>query len=562
MRMLGQLGISAKICSAVGILALIAISVCGVGLQAMQTYNHKVAELANLSSRALLADKINGLILAVVMDSRGMYMSRDLPEQDKYAKPLVVNLKAMEERLAELEAITPAVEGSITLPAMLKGREFIKFRREMVAIGRVQGPAVTREIGDNEANRTNRQALNKEMESLVNHLDGQMLVVPEALASFYNGRVMLLIVVSATGIGLGLALAIWVAAGAVTRPIRRLNHCMRTLAAGNTADEIQFTQRGDEVGEMARAVLVFRENMIKATSLESERASEREAKEKRRQAVDRIVNGFIEEVDRVTNRLSGSSDTLKGAAATMAGTAKETAKCSTVVAAAGEEATRNVATVASAIEELSASIREISARVQDTAAKAGEASDRVKRTTSTVSSLSEAAQRIGEVVKLIADISSKTNLLALNATIEAARAGEAGKGFAVVASEVKALATQTARATEEISQQVAMIQSATGEASAAVTGVAETVDNVSGISQAIASAVEQQGAATQEIASNVQQAATGTGDVSLNIAEVAKATEATRESAAKVLEAAESVGEQSTVLRRQVESFLVELKAA
>src|SRR5258708_11801633 len=396
MQMLRKFGIGAKIGSAVGILAVVAVVVCAVSLQAMQTYNLKVAELANLSSRALVADKINGLILAVVMDSRGMYMSRDLAELEKYAKPHLVNLKAMEGKWAWLEATAPADDRPAIAKVLLRGVEVIRFRREMTEAGRQRGPSVAREIGDNDANRSNRQALNKEMESLVDHIDRQMLTVGENVAQFYSGRVALLIAVSAGGIGLGLALATWVAAGSVARPIRRLNQCMRSLAAGNTGDAIRFTGRLDEVGEMARAVLVFRDNMVKATALEAERAGEQETKEQRRQALDRIVSGFVAEIDRVTNLLPASSRPLKGAAGTMLGTAAETARRSNAVAAAGEEATCNVGTVASAVEELTASIQEISSRVQDTATIAGEATERGKRTTTTVSGLNEAAERIAE----------------------------------------------------------------------------------------------------------------------------------------------------------------------
>jgi methyl-accepting chemotaxis protein len=557
-----KLGIAAKIYASVGILAVVAAIVCALAQQTMGAYNAKVSELNNLSDRALLADKINGLILAVVMDSRGVYMARDAAELEKFAKPLLANLKVMEQRLTEVERITPGSDRDSLTKVLAKAREFVTFRTAMVETGRQQGSAGAREVGDNDANRSNRQQLNNEMEALVDFNDKKMAVLTSGIDSFYANRLAILVAVSAGGVVVGLALAIWVVAGSVTRPIVRLTQRMLALAEGDTANPVLAADRTDEIGQMARAVVVFRDKLIKVAMLESERAEENEAKERRRQVVDRMVSDFTLEIDRVTGLLTRSSSSLKTAAEAMSETANATANRSTAVAAGGEEASRNVQTVAAAVEELSASTREISERVQETAGTAGKATDEVRRTKVCIGGLRQAAERIGEVVKLIADISSKTNLLALNATIEAARAGEAGKGFAVVASEVKALATQTARATEEIAQQVASIQSATVEAETSIGGVFGTIERVSGISTTIASAVEEQGAATQEIARNVQQAAAGTGEVSANIAEVAKATDLTRASASSVFDAAAGLGEQSASLRQHVEAFVAELKAA
>jgi methyl-accepting chemotaxis protein len=253
---------------------------------------------------------------------------------------------------------------------------------------------------------------------------------------------------------------------------------------------------------------------------------------------------------------------MQHSAEAMSGTAEETTRQATAVAAASEEASTNVQTVASATEELSTSVQEISRQVGQSTSIAGKAVDEANRTDHTVSGLAEGAQKIGEVVELIRSIASQTNLLALNATIEAARAGDAGKGFAVVASEVKNLANQTAKATEDITEQIASIQAATSEAVTAIKGIGATINEINTISGSISAAVQQQGAATQEIARNVQQAAAGTQEVSSNISGVTEAARSTGKVAQDVLGAAKALTDQSENFRRRVDGFLEKIRAA
>ena len=348
----------------------------------------------------------------------------------------------------------------------------------------------------------------------------------------------------------------------ITGPIAAMTEVMSHLAEGDKDIEIEGAERGDEIGGMARAVAVFKENIIKGDKLAEEQHQEEEMKEKRRIAVEHLTGEFDEGVTGILGQVTAAADTMKSTAESMATTAEETSRQSTVVAAAAEEASTNVQTVASAAEELSSSISEISRQVAHSTEIAGLAVVEAERTNGMVQGLAEAAQKIGEVVELITDIADQTNLLALNATIEAARAGEAGKGFAVVASEVKNLANQTAKATEEIGGQIGGIQSATQDAADAIGGISKTIGEINEIASTIAAAVEEQGAATQEIARNVEQASEGTRDVTVNISGVNEAAAETGQSAGQVLESVGLLTQQSNSLRDQVEGFLGAMKAA
>ncbi len=346
----------------------------------------------------------------------------------------------------------------------------------------------------------------------------------------------------------------------ITGPIAGMTNAMTVLAGGDKEIEIEGSDRGDEIGSMAGAVQVFKENMIKADSLAAAQAEENEAKEKRSIAMEQMAKEFEGAVTGSLNKVKTASNSMRATAEGMSTIADNTSSQATTVAAAAEEASTNVQTVASASEELSSSISEISRQVSQSTQISADAVDEVRGANEKVQSLATAANKIGEVVALITDIADQTNLLALNATIEAARAGDAGKGFAVVASEVKNLATQTAKATEEISAQIGGIQGATQEAVTAIDSIGNVIGKISEITSAIAAAVEEQGAATQEIARNVEQAAAGTSDVTVNITQVTQGAAETRESADEVIKSVESLTEESNALRSQVEGFIKGLK--
>ena len=366
-------------------------------------------------------------------------------------------------------------------------------------------------------------------------------------------------------LGIGLLAAIVVTfftSRSIVNPVGAMTGAMSRLAEGDKSVEVPAQERTDEIGEMAKAVQVFKENAAESERLASERAKEEAEKVARGEKVARLTQQFEESSTAILEMVSAAGEQMQSSATTLTSIAEETSRQSTAVASAGEEASSNVQTVASAAEEMSSSIDEIGRQVTKSTEITTRAVDEADKTNTTVEGLAEAADKIGKVVELINDIANQTNLLALNATIEAARAGDAGKGFAVVASEVKNLANQTGKATEEISAQINTMQAATSGAVEAIKGIGQTIGEVSEIAGSIASSVEEQGAATQEIARNVQEAAKGTQEVSSNIAGVNKAADETGNSASQVLDASRNLSEQSENLRQEVEKFLAEVRAA
>jgi methyl-accepting chemotaxis protein len=350
----------------------------------------------------------------------------------------------------------------------------------------------------------------------------------------------------------------------IARPMRALTAAMEKLAGGDFSVVLPGLGRKDEVGEVAGAVEKFKivSEQKAREDAEAKMRQDQIAAEQRKAEMRRLADSFEGAVGEIVGTVSSASTELEASATTLTSTAERTQQLTTVVAAASEEASTNVQSVASATEELSSSITEISRQVQESARVASEAVGQARTTTERVSELSKAATRIGDVVELINTIAGQTNLLALNATIEAARAGEAGRGFAVVASEVKALAEQTAKATGEIGQQIASIQTATEYSVGAIKDISDTIEKLSEISSTIAAAVEEQGAATQEISRNVQQAAEGTHQVSSNITDVQRGASETGSASSQVLSAAQMLSGDSNRLKLEVGKFLDTVRAA
>ena len=350
---------------------------------------------------------------------------------------------------------------------------------------------------------------------------------------------------------------------AIARPIRRIGEVLLELANGNKQVDVPYAERGDEVGDNARAARTFKENLIRIEKMEAEqRDAEVRAAQQRKADMHKLADEFQAAVGGIVDTVSSASTELEAAAGTLTKTAEMTQGLSSTVAAASEQASANVQSVATATEEMTSSVDEISRQVQESARISADAVKQAEKTDARINELSQAASRIGDVVKLITAIAEQTNLLALNATIEAARAGEAGRGFAVVASEVKQLASQTAKATDEIGTQIAGMQTATQESVAAIKEIGGTIGRISEIASTIAAAVEEQGAATQEIARNVGEAAKGTQQVATNITDVNRGAGETGSASAQVLSSAQSLSSESHHLRMEVDKFLSTVRAA
>jgi methyl-accepting chemotaxis protein len=350
---------------------------------------------------------------------------------------------------------------------------------------------------------------------------------------------------------------------AIGRPIRKVGEVLMRLANGNTSVEIPYTDRSDEIGDTARVAGIFKENLLRIETIETEqkRAEERQIAERKTEML-RLADTFEATIGEIVNAVSSTSAQLESAASTLTQTAETTQQLTLVVASAAEQASSNVLAVSQATDEISASTGEISRQVHESRDIAGQAVEQAQVTDRRITDLLHAASRIGDVVKLISDVAAQTNLLALNATIEAARAGEAGRGFAVVAAEVKTLAQRTAEATKEISTQISGIQLATNDSASALQEIGGTINRLAEIAVAVAGAVGEQDATTQEISRSVRQAANGTSQVASSILDVNEGASKTGSASSHVLSSARLLAAESGKLRLEASKFLATVRAA
>ncbi|MFN5684992.1 methyl-accepting chemotaxis protein, partial [Bradyrhizobium sp.] len=535
-----NLSIRNKVLLAFGIVLLTAMGLGGFSIDRLSTVNGSAAEVRD---NWLPATGWLGTISKAVEQYRareGALLLASPAVKDRQERLLNESLQLFEQtwRLYE-PTVTSAEEKALVAGFKGPWNSYLESSRQLVDMARKNQTeaATTLYMGKLRDDFTHlRSALEKDLAWNV----AQGKAEADRGAAVYVSSRMWILATIALAAMLCIAMGTMIVSG-VARPITAMTEAMRKLAGGDMSAPIPGVERKDEIGKMASTVLVFKDNAVETERLRAEQAeAERLAAERRKRDMHDLANSFEGAIGQIIETVSSASTELEASASTLTSTAERTQQRTTTVAAASEQATANVQSVASATEELSSSVTEISRQVQESARMANEAVDQARKTNDRVSELSKAAARIGDVVELINTIAGQTNLLALNATIEAARAGEAGRGFAVVASEVKALAEQTARATGEIGQQIAGIQSATQESVGAIKEISGTIERLSEISSTIAAAVEEQGAATQEISRNIQQAAQGTHEVSSNITDVQRGASETGSASSQVLSAAQS----------------------
>ncbi|SDO38975.1 methyl-accepting chemotaxis protein [Methylobacterium phyllostachyos] len=551
-----------------GAIGLLALAAAGQGIASVAFLSEIEGNAQAVSQQALPTQNQAEAIGTAVRDARlGLYR---LAVASPDAAALDRNQTALTDTLGALSSLRQAFQERLTAPQDRAIYE--RFTTAWNAYQNIQLQVVELMIADDRAGALalvldpatgarNDEAVTSLTEAIALARSQTEANVAETAREATRAK---LIALAATVVGLAVAAAaLLFAVFGIARPIERMTGAMKRLAEGDETVPVPQAGRRDEIGAMASAVQVFKDNLIRSRALERDTALAREdAETQRRRAVHAMAGSFEAAVGGVLARVSDAARGLRADAEAMTGTATHTAERSATVAGAAQEAAQHVGTVAAAAEQLGASVQEISRQVDGSAELARSAVVQAGNTAHLVQELSAAAGRIGDVVRLITDIAGQTNLLALNATIEAARAGAAGKGFAVVAAEVKQLAEQTAKATGEITGQVGRIQGATGQTVTAIDGIAARIREIDGVASSIAAAVEQQGAATREIARNVSEAASGTSAVTGTIDAVARAADETGTAATRMFASAASLSEQSAELRREIDTFLATVRVA
>ncbi|MDC7675237.1 methyl-accepting chemotaxis protein [Asticcacaulis machinosus] len=555
--------IKSRILALVAAFALMASAITGLGLITIGDYDKMIDDYGSAYENAYNGERLNRIVTAVVMESRGVYMASDIDGAKKFADGIDKNLDEMMGMLTTWKASLGANELPEFAKVEARAQEFNTFRREVARLGRDVSPQDANVMGNNDANRENRKAFQQEIDAMVKTIRADLDHSETAINKYNDTRAMLFLLMAASGIIALVCASLWVAINSISRPLQNVTGSVTKISDGAYDTVIPEAKGKDEISSLWRSIRVLRDRAAEAEALKGEQQlAEKRAYTELMQERNRIASEFEKHMGDLATRFINSSRTVADAARGLSETADDTNHRAASVSSAAIEAANNVQNVAAATEELSASVGEINQQVIRTSEVTRLAVDEAQKTEQAIQTLQVAANEIGEVINLIQAIAAQTNLLALNATIESARAGEAGKGFAVVASEVKQLAQQTAKATDDIRTKISEIQSATTITVGSIDAIVRTIETIGQLTSSIAASVEQQGAATNEIANNTNLAASGTRDVTGHITGVGRAAQSTGEAAQSLLSLSSDLEGRSEDLQAEVVSFVTRLRAA
>jgi len=554
-----RLSIATKLYSVFALFALLTAAITVLSDYNSRRNAELIEAIETASRAALNVERINSLVYAVVMESRGVYMSTEPAVVKKYGDGLLKFNEQIRGVVKDWESIVQADDSEQFAVFKKRIEQFVDFRKELVRRGVEIDAAAGREWGDNDANRAVRSALNKDLEALSKvYAERRKQIVRQ-------GDVNRTLALALTGLG-GLALVVVVIgvliiSRSVARPLAVITATIKRVAEGAENVEVPHIDRADEIGALARAIRIFQGAMDGNRSLNTQVLQDSKAREQRAGHIEASVESFRVAIGGVLRAVTDNASAMRDTAQSISRVASDASARAVAASGATEQASSNVNAVAGAAEELSASVEEIGRQVRQSSGMVEQAGLRTEKSITEIESLAAATQRIDGVLTLIQAIAEQTNLLALNATIEAARAGEAGRGFAVVAHEVKALAGQTAKATAEIGQNVGMIQTSTRNAVDAVREIGNAVRDINEVTSNIAGAVGQQDAATREISANAQLAAHGNVTLVANISSLSDAIGETDKTATSVLSASTELTSTAETLSREVDKFFSNLRA-